>query len=63
MQTSLWPGGPTLTLPDYWQPLGTLPDDPPGTQVFAFKFGDGATGSLMMHPIPPDEAMRLTSKS
>ena len=59
MQTSLWPGGPTLTLPDYWQPLWTLPDDPPDTQVLACKFDDGATGSLIMHPIPPDEAMPL----
>ena len=59
MQTSLWPGGPTLTLPDYWRPLRTLPHDPPDTQVFAFKFSNGATGSLKMHPIPPDEAMPL----
>jgi len=59
METSLWPGGPTLTLPDYWQSLRTLPDDPPDTQVFAFQFDDGATGFLMMHPIPPNEAMPL----
>lgn len=62
MQTSLWPDGPTLTLPDYWQPLGTLPDDPPDTQVFAFKFTDGANGSLIMHPIPPNKAMPLSQQ-
>lgn len=59
MQTILWPDGPTLTLPDYWQPLKTLPDDPPDTQAFAFKFRDGATGFLMMHTIPPHQAMPL----
>jgi hypothetical protein len=36
-----------------------LPDDPPDTQAFAFKFSDGVTGFLMMHPIPPNEAMPL----
>lgn len=36
MQTSLWPGEPTLTLPDYRQPLGMLPEDPPDTQVLRF---------------------------
>ena len=62
MQTSLRPGGPSLTLPDYWQPLRALPDDPPDTRAFAFTFRDGATGSAMMNPIPPDEAMPLDQK-
>ena len=59
MQTSLRPGGPTLTLPDYWAPLGTLPDDPPDARAVTFTFRDGATGFLMVHPIPPDEAKPL----
>lgn len=59
MRTSLWPGGPTLELADYWQPLRTLPDDPPDTRASAFEIRDGATGFLMMHPIPPNEAMPL----
>ena len=59
MQTSLRPGGPTLTLPDYWAPLGTLPDDPPDARAVTITFRDGATGFLMMHPIPPDEAKPL----
>ena len=59
MQTSLRPGGPTLTLPDYWAPLGTLPDDPPDARAVTITVRDGATGFLMVHPIPPDEAKPL----
>jgi hypothetical protein len=59
MQISLWAGGPTLELADHWQPLRTLPDDPTDAQAFAFKFGDGAAGVLMMHPIPQNRAMPL----
>ena len=59
MQISLWSGGPTLKLADHWQPMRTLPDDPPDLQVFGFKLHDGVSGFLMMHAIPADEAMPL----
>lgn len=55
----MWPGGPTLQVADRWQPLRTMPDDPPNMKVFAFKLSDGTTGLLMMHSIPPGEAMPL----
>ena len=59
MQISLWPAGPTLEVGDQWQPLRTLPDDPPDTQVFGFKLSDGVTGLLMMNAIPPHAVMPL----
>lgn len=62
MQVCLWPGGPTLELGDQWQPLRSLPDDPPNTQVFGFKYSDGVSGLLMMHTIAPEELMPLDSQ-
>lgn len=59
MQISMWPGGPILELADHWQPLRTTADDPPDMRVFGFKLRDGASGLLMMHSIPADEAMPL----
>ena len=59
MHISLWSGGPSFELDEHWQPMRTLPDDPPDMQVFGCQFRDGASGFLRMHTIPPDEAMPL----
>ncbi|MDV3136669.1 hypothetical protein [Mycobacterium sp. 29Ha] len=63
MQISLWSGGPTFELADRWQPLRTMPDDPPDTRVFGFTLNDGAKGFLMMHSIPPGAAMPLDQQA
>ena len=63
MRISMWPGGPTLGLADHWQPMRTLPDDPSDMQVFGFQLRDGASGFLMMHTIPPDEAMPVDQQA
>lgn len=63
MEISLWPGGPTLELADHWQPMRTLPDDPPDMQVFGFQLRDGESGFLRMHTIPPNQAMPLNRQA
>jgi hypothetical protein len=59
MQISLWAGGPTLHLSGPWEPLRTLPDDPPDAPKLGFMLSDGIAGLLMMQTIPPDGAMPL----
>ncbi|MBX7433784.1 hypothetical protein JDV09_16955 [Mycobacterium sp. Y57] len=59
MKIRLWSGGPALSLPDHWQPLRTLPDDPADTHAFGFKLSAGETGFLMIHTIAPHETMPL----
>ena len=63
MQVDLWTGGPTLRLADHWQPFGTLPEDPPGTQAFGYKFTGGESGVVVVKPIAPDGAMELDAQS
>lgn len=63
MQINLWPGGPTLQLADHWQPFRTLPDDPPGTQAFGYKFTGGESGVVVVKPIPQEVAMELDAQS
>lgn len=62
MQISLWSGGPTLHLADHWQQLQALPDDPPGAQVFGYKFADGAISLVLVHAIPHEDAMPLDQR-
>ena len=63
MQIDLWPGGPTLRLADHWQTFGSLPDDPPGTHAFGYKFTGGESGVVVVKLIAPDDAMELDAQS
>lgn len=59
MHVNLWAGGPTLALADHWQQGDRLPDEPADTQVFGYKFSDGAAGSVATHRYPSEHAMPL----
>lgn len=57
MHVTLYTGGPRLALADYWQPLRTLPEDPPGSQAFGYAFPGGVTGLVTTFEIPLQHAM------
>lgn len=59
MRVTLWAEGPTLNLPDYWQPGRILPDDAPDAKVFGYSFSDGTVGSATAQAYPPQHAMPL----
>lgn len=57
MYVSLYPDGPRLALAGHWQPLRTLPEDPPGSQAFGYAFPGGVTGLVTTYEIPAHHAM------